>query len=150
VSDQPTWIVDDQPEGTVIHFGRDIWLGWDDIPDANLAGVVLRHHAHAALVADVQAARRVDDMRERAEAADEERDRALDALADSQQAACRLPEVETRLAAALGFMSTLIDREPCRLDHNDYCQTHYSGQPCIHAAGADFLDALAAKKEEGQ
>lgn len=59
--------------------------------------------------------------------------------AESDRLRARVAELEAALADMLAPF-----REPCRYDHNDFCQAHYSGRPCHVERGRA---ALAGKED---
>lgn len=42
-----------------------------------------------------------------------------------------------------------VDDEHCRYDHNDFCQSHYSGRPCRMETAREALARYDAKVNEG-
>lgn len=62
-----------------------------------------------------------------------ERDDAIDA---EKIALLAIGKESERLRAAL---AELVDTEPCRLDHEGFCQTHSLSRPCAVAAALNLL-----------
>lgn len=42
----------------------------------------------------------------------------------------------------IGLVEELVDNEPCRYDHNHFCQSHYCSSPCTHERAKDMLAAI--------
>lgn len=40
---------------------------------------------------------------------------------------------------AFDLLAELVDGNPCRYDHDDYCQTHYHQKPCAVAEAVALL-----------
>jgi len=49
-------------------------------------------------------------------------------------------------AAAIALLRELVDDEPCRLDHNAFCQTHYYDHPCANERARTLLAQLDANE----
>ena len=113
-SDTPTWTVDDDGNPTWRHADRDWNITRHDLSRTLWTAIYPERaadEAHAALVADVRAAR-----------VHEGCGRATDTLRQARE-----------------LLADLVDDEPCRFDHNGYCQAHYCSSPCINARAQAFL-----------
>lgn len=57
-------------------------------------------------------------------------------------------DAEKRAGEASDIIRDLADDEPCRYDHDDFCQEHYCGKPCKNEVALAFLARGAGEGEK--
>ena len=61
-------------------------------------------------------------------------------LTEAEATAAMVPGLREEIERLKEILERVVDGEDCRIDHNGFCQTHYSDEPCTNALMRQVLN----------